>query len=126
VGNAQRSFVDSPSGAATVAYIAAQLNDLLSRAKLRHYRLRSQLKYGLVHLGLDSILQKHFAVCQNHLKVRAQLTRLRIDDLKFLLDSERDFGSRSSTRMWIFVASFAHDRSCTVWPLQVQLLRIRR
>ena len=70
--------------------IAAKLNDLLSRANCVATDFGAQLDDRLVHLGLDAFFQKHFAVCQNPLNVRAQLTRLRIDDLKFLLDSERE------------------------------------
>ena len=69
--------------------IAAKLNDLLSRASYVTTDVGAQLNYRLVHLGLDAFFQKHFTVCQNLLNVRAQLARLRIDDLKFLLDPER-------------------------------------
>ncbi len=41
-----------------------------------------------MHLGLNVLFQNHFTVSQNLLNVRAQLARLRIDDLKFLLDPE--------------------------------------
>lgn len=69
--------------------IAAKLNDPLAHASCVTTDFGGQLNYRLVHLGLDAFFQKHFAVCQNLLDVRAQLTRFRIDDLKFLLDSER-------------------------------------
>src|SRR5262249_16646452 len=44
----------------------------------------------LVHLRLDPLLQKELSLFQKLLDVRAQLPRLRIDDLEFLLDAERE------------------------------------
>ena len=43
-----------------------------------------------MHLRFDVLLQKHFAAGQDLLNVRTQLARFRIDDLKFLLDSESE------------------------------------
>src|ERR1700730_8604178 len=70
--------------------VAAKLNDLLSRASCVTTDLGAQLNHRLVHLGFDAFFQKYFAVCQNLLNVRAQLTRLRIDDLKLLLDAKSE------------------------------------
>ena len=46
----------------------------------------------LVHLRLDALLQDEPALLQDLLDVRAQLPRLRIDDLELLLDAEREGG----------------------------------
>ena len=43
-----------------------------------------------MHLRLDVLFQDHLAVGQHLLNVRAQLSRLRIDDLEFLLDAESE------------------------------------
>ena len=42
----------------------------------------------LVHLGLDALVQEDLALVEELLDVRAQLARLRIDDLELLLDPE--------------------------------------
>ncbi len=47
----------------------------------------------LVHLGLDAFLQDQLALVEHLLDVRAQLPRLRIDDLEFLLDAEGEGGA---------------------------------
>src|SRR4030095_9206361 len=39
---------------------------------------RAQLDHRLMHLGLDLLLESNFAVFQNFMNMRAQLTRLRI------------------------------------------------
>ena len=42
-----------------------------------------------MHLRLDPLFQNDFAAGNDLLNVRAQLPRLRIDDLEFLLDTKR-------------------------------------
>ena len=69
---------------------AAKLNHLLASRGHITANFGAQLDDRLMHLRLDAFFQKHFAVGQNLLNVRAQLARLRIDDLKFLFDSERE------------------------------------
>ena len=68
---------------------AAKLDHMLARVSDRLANLRAKLDHRLVHLGLDLLLQRNFAVFENFLNVRPQLARLRIDDRKFLLDPER-------------------------------------
>jgi hypothetical protein len=43
-----------------------------------------------MHLRLYVLFQNRFAAGQNLLNVQAQLTRLRIDDLKFFFDPESE------------------------------------
>ena len=50
--------------------------------------LRAELDDRLVHLRFDVFFQCDFAVVENLLNVGAQLARLGIDDLEFLLDPE--------------------------------------
>src|SRR6266702_1446658 len=52
--------------------------------------LCAELHHRLVHLGLDALLQNHFAAIQNLLDVRSQFACFRIDDLEFLLDAESE------------------------------------
>src|SRR5437867_6572043 len=52
--------------------------------------LRAELDDRLMHLWPDLLLQNHFAASQNLLDMRAQLARLRIDDLEFFLDAKRE------------------------------------
>ena len=66
-------------------------------SQLRHMRpgiidvaanFRAQLNHRLMHLRLDLLLERKFAVLQNFMNVRAQLARLGIDDGEFFLDAE--------------------------------------
>ena len=41
----------------------------------------------LMHLGLDLLLQRHFAFAEDLLNVGAQFARFRIDDLELFLNS---------------------------------------
>ncbi len=43
-----------------------------------------------MHLGFDVLFQEYLPICQDLLNVRTQLTRLRIDDLEFLFNSESE------------------------------------
>ena len=43
-----------------------------------------------MHLGFDLLFQHDFAAFEDLLNVRTELARFRIDDLKFLLDAERE------------------------------------
>src|ERR1700726_3315154 len=69
--------------------LASKLNDLLSRGVDVATNLGAEFDYRLVHFGFEVLFQEHFAVGQNLLNMRPQLACLRIDDLKFLFDSER-------------------------------------
>src|SRR6476620_5822277 len=51
---------------------------------------RADFDHGIVHLPLDLILEAFLALGEHLLDVRLQLASLGIDDLKFLLDSERE------------------------------------
>ena len=53
--------------------------------------LGSKLDDRLVHLRLDVLFQRHFAIVKNLLNVGTQLARFRIDDLEFLLDPEGEY-----------------------------------
>src|SRR5450755_2420269 len=69
---------------------AAKLDHLLARATRVAANFGPQFDDRLMHLRLDVLFQDHLAVRENFLNVRAQLTRLRIDDLKFFLDSKSE------------------------------------
>ena len=86
----------NPSRAASVGQLAAQFDHLLRAHTRIAANLGAQLDDRLMHLRFDVLLQKHFAVGQDLLDMRTQLARLRIDDLKFLFDAEReDVGGRA-------------------------------
>ena len=48
----------------------------------------ADLDLRLDHLGLDLLAEQHLALFEHLRDVRAQLARLRVDDLKLLLDAE--------------------------------------
>src|ERR1700693_2918278 len=70
--------------------LAAKLDHLLARTSRIGANLRAQLDHRLMHLRLNMLFEDHLAVGQHLLNVRAQLSRLRIDDLEFLLDAESE------------------------------------
>lgn len=67
---------------------AAKPNDLLPRTTSIGTYLGPELDHALVHLGFHLLFQDHFAAGKNLLNVRAQLARLRINDLEFFFDTE--------------------------------------
>src|SRR5207253_7929752 len=68
--------------------LAAELGDVATDLRNVPADAGPDLHDGLVHLRLDAFLQEPLALVQDLLYVRAQLTRLRIDDLELLLDAE--------------------------------------
>ena len=78
---------------------APQLQHLRARTLNVGANFSPELDDRLMHLWLDVLLQRHFAVVENLLNVRAQLARFRINDLEFLLDakSENVFRVRHSS-----------------------------
>src|SRR6266498_2180588 len=70
--------------------LATKIDNLLSRATRVMTDLRAKLHDRLMHLGLDLLLQDHFAASQKLLDMRAQLARFRINDLELFLDAERE------------------------------------
>src|SRR5438132_9917686 len=69
---------------------APELNNLLSRISRIVTNLSAQFHDRLVHLGLDVLFQNDFAAGKNLLDMRTEFACLRIDDLKFLLNSESE------------------------------------
>ena len=70
--------------------LTAKIDNLLPGNARVAANLCAEFHHRLVHLGFDALLQNHFAAIQNLLDVRPQFARLRIDDLEFLLDAERE------------------------------------
>src|SRR5438552_19012728 len=50
----------------------------------------AELDHGLMHLGLDPLLQRHLAVLKNFVNVRARLRRLRINNGELFLDPKSE------------------------------------
>src|SRR4051812_22138497 len=69
--------------AAQIRHVLADLGDVGADA-------RAHLNDRLMHLGLDAFLEKEPPLFEHLLDVRAQLARLRIDDLELLLDADRE------------------------------------
>ena len=66
----------------------AQVDDLPARVADVGADRRAEFDDGLVHLGLHAFAEGHLAVGEDLLDVRAQVARLRVDDLEFLFDAE--------------------------------------
>src|SRR6476646_9449333 len=81
-------FQTRPSGGA--GEVGAQADDLFARLVDVAADVGPDFDNRLVHLGLDLLLQRHFAFAENLLDMGTQLARIWVDDLKFFLDPESE------------------------------------
>src|SRR6266567_6946751 len=62
---------------------------MVARTGNRIANLSAELDHRLMHLGLDLLLEHDLSTLEDFLDVRPQLARLRVDNRKFLFDTER-------------------------------------